>query len=78
MLFPDETVVFLGERRLQQREVGRCGVGAKLKVTPRFEMPVPFVMLMRGGPCRSVTVKKKPKKKNVHSGPVTAGHRQPQ
>lgn len=74
MLFPDETVVFLGERRLQQREAGWCGVGAKLKVTPCFEMPVPFVMIMRGGPCRSVTVKKK----NVHSGPVTAGHRQPQ
>lgn len=62
MLFPDETV-FLGERRLQQREVGRCGVGAKLKVTPRFKMPVPFVMIMRGGPCRSVTVKKKNKKR---------------
>lgn len=46
---------FLGEEAVM---TGREGGVAELKVTPLFEMPRPFVMLMPGGLWKSVTVKR--------------------
>lgn len=50
-------VVFLGRGDCDDGRGGE-GRGPELKVTPRFEMPQSFVMIMRGGLWKSVTVKR--------------------